>query len=165
MKKWMIVAGIACTAACVNAAPGDSTKEQYLAGIKKQAEGKSWDFNPAKAEETFNAIDTNQDGIASGTEKKAYWADKEGAAKKAPKPAAAPAKEASKPAADSAQKLAKGSSTLEMFITEQKAQAEKKGWKFVQANVEKTFATMDANHDGVATGLEKKAYWAEKIKK
>ncbi len=53
---------------------GDSTREQFLAMEQAKWEKNGWAWDPQKAAELFDAIDANHDGIASGQEKKAYWA-------------------------------------------------------------------------------------------
>jgi hypothetical protein len=54
-------------------AKGDSTKLEFLAAQEVKHREKGWPFDAAKAEEQFETIDTNNDGVASGKEKKAYW--------------------------------------------------------------------------------------------
>ena len=54
---------------------GDSTRAEFIAIEKLKWEKNGWKWNPTKAEELFEKIDANQDGIASGKEKKAYWAN------------------------------------------------------------------------------------------
>lgn len=56
-------------------------------------------------------------------------------------------------------KLKKGDSTLEHFIEMEKVKWEKNGWNWNQSKVEELFNNMDTNQDGIASGLEKKAYW------
>ncbi|VGO18491.1 glycoside hydrolase family 16 protein [Pontiella sulfatireligans] len=70
--------------------------------------------------------------------------------KPAPKKSAAPVK-----------KLAKGDSSLEMFLATQKAQQEKKGFKWNANKYKKMFEQMDTNGDGIVSGAEKKAYWTK----
>ncbi|SMP41429.1 Arylsulfatase A [Neorhodopirellula lusitana] len=53
---------------------GDSTLEHFIALEKAKWEKNGWTWNKTKVEELFNQIDTDQDGIASGKEKKAHWA-------------------------------------------------------------------------------------------
>lgn len=81
MKKWFVVALIACVAVGVQAGDGDGdkgkgkdkdkpvTKEQYLANQKKMAEKKGVEFDKAAAEVKFNAKDKNKDGKLTGDEK------------------------------------------------------------------------------------------------
>ncbi len=142
MKYQITALLIVCTAALTaDAAKGDSTKEQFMATQKANAEKKGVEFNAKKAEKMFDQLDANGDGIASGDDKKAYW-------NKGETTPAAPAK-----------KLAKGDSTLEMFMATQKAQKEKKGLEFDAKKHEKMFEQMDTDGDGIVTGAEKKAYW------
>ncbi|WP_136060175.1 sulfatase-like hydrolase/transferase [Pontiella sulfatireligans] len=54
---------------------GDITKAQFLENEKRRCEVKGWKWNSGKVETMFNEIDANQDGIASGREKKIYWAN------------------------------------------------------------------------------------------
>lgn len=61
----------------------------------------------------------------------------------------------------SAKKLARGDSTLESFLSAQKAQQEKKGHEWNQKKYEKMFQQMDADGDGIVSGDEKKAYWSK----
>ena len=78
MKKWLAVALFACVAVAVQAGEGegkkkgqggDTTKEQYIAQAKKQAETKGTEFDQAKVEAKFDKMDTNKDGVLSGDEK------------------------------------------------------------------------------------------------
>lgn len=82
MKKWLAVALFVCVAVAVQAAEGegkkkgqdkgkggDVTKEQFIAQAKKQAETKGTAFDQAKAEEKFNKMDKNKDGVLSADEK------------------------------------------------------------------------------------------------
>jgi hypothetical protein len=55
-------------------AKGDSTKSEFIAAQKARHEQRGWPFDRSKIEKQFDAIDANGDGIASGKEKKAYWA-------------------------------------------------------------------------------------------
>jgi arylsulfatase A-like enzyme len=57
-----------------------------------------------------------------------------------------------------------GDSTIEALVVAQKKRAETKGWKFDQSKVEAMFSVIDADGDGVASGVEKKAYWANRKK-
>ncbi len=80
MKKWLAVALFVCVAVAVQAGEGkkkgqdkgkggDVTKEQFIAQAKKQAETKGGAFDQAKAEEKFNKMDKNQDGVLSAEER------------------------------------------------------------------------------------------------
>lgn len=60
-------------------------------------------------------------------------------------------------------RLKKGDSTLEQFIAFEKAKWNSKGWNWDRAKVEQQFHETDANGDGIATGLEKKAYWSNRM--
>ncbi len=53
---------------------GDSTLEHFIEMEKVKWEKNGWRWNQSKVEELFKKMDTNQDGIASGLEKKAHWA-------------------------------------------------------------------------------------------
>ncbi len=55
--------------------------------------------------------------------------------------------------------------SLPQFLEPQKAASQEKGWKFNESKITETFALMDANSDGIATGPEKKAYRAAMEKK
>lgn len=75
MKHSMRLALITrCAETAVQAAPKGQTLEQFRATAKKNALTKAWDYSEAVTTETFNKIDTNQDGIATASEKTAYWA-------------------------------------------------------------------------------------------
>ncbi len=52
---------------------GDSTLEMFAAREKAKYEKNGWSWDWEKARKRFNTIDTNQDGIISGKEKKTYW--------------------------------------------------------------------------------------------
>ncbi len=54
--------------------------------------------------------------------------------------------------------------TKEEWVVIEKAKWEKNGWNWNQAKVESNFDEMDANNDGIATGLERKT-WFENRKK
>jgi hypothetical protein len=80
MKKWFVLALIACVAVAVQAGEGkkkgdakkggkDITKEQYVANAKKQAEKKGAEFDQAKVEARFDKMDKNKDGKLSADEK------------------------------------------------------------------------------------------------
>ncbi|VGO18492.1 EF-hand domain-containing protein [Pontiella sulfatireligans] len=153
MKVWLTVLLIAASATLVEAAKGDSTKEQFMATQQKNAEAKGMKFDAKKTEKMFEQLDANGDGIASGDEKKAYWS--KGSAKPAPAPRAAPV----------AKKTHVADQTKAEFVASQKVRYESKGWKFNQATVEKMFVEIDVNKDGLADGKEKKAYWAKQSKK
>jgi arylsulfatase A-like enzyme len=53
---------------------GDSTYEQYAANEKVKWERNGWPWNEEKVIENFKKMDSSNDGIISGQEKKAYWA-------------------------------------------------------------------------------------------
>ncbi|EMI53030.1 sulfatase-like hydrolase/transferase [Rhodopirellula sallentina] len=61
------------TASGVKLKRGDSTMEHFVAMEKAKWEKNGWTWNQQKAEAIFREIDTNNDGIASGKEKKTYW--------------------------------------------------------------------------------------------
>jgi len=79
MKKWFVLALIACVALGVQAGEGkkkgegkrgkDVTKEQFVARQKKMAEKKGTEFDQAKAEARFVKLDKNKDGKLSPDEK------------------------------------------------------------------------------------------------
>ncbi len=84
MKKWFVLAMIACVAVVVQAGDGegkgknegkgkggDVTKEQFIAQQKKMAEKKGMEFDQAKAEKKFENLDKNKDGKLSPDEKPA----------------------------------------------------------------------------------------------
>ena len=54
-------------------AKGDSTKAEFVAREQVKWEKNGWVWNLARAEEIFDEIDSNKDGIASGIEKRAFW--------------------------------------------------------------------------------------------
>ncbi|EMI40448.1 N-acetylgalactosamine 6-sulfate sulfatase (GALNS) [Rhodopirellula sp. SWK7] len=58
-------------------------------------------------------------------------------------------------------KLNRGDSTLEHFIALEKAKWQKNGWNWNQEKVEALFKEIDTDEDGIASGKEKKAYWAK----
>jgi hypothetical protein len=58
-----------------------------------------------------------------------------------------------------ARPLRKGDSDLEHFVGLEKAKWEKNGWRWNQSKVEELFREIDADHDGIASGVEKKNYW------
>ncbi len=71
----------------------------------------------------------------------------------------------SQPAKGDAAAQANADWTKEQFIAMQKAKWEEKGWKWNQQKVEAMFEEMDTDKDGIATGKERKAYWAKKSEK
>ncbi|VGO16563.1 hypothetical protein PDESU_05154 [Pontiella desulfatans] len=89
MKKWFVLALIACVAVAVQAGEGkkkdgdakqggkDVTKEQFVAQQKKMAEKKGTEFDQAKAEAKFDKMDKNKDGKLSADEKPAKKPKKE----------------------------------------------------------------------------------------
>jgi hypothetical protein len=81
MKKWFILALVACVAATVQAEaekknddakgkPKVTTKESYVAWRKKEAEKAGKEFDQAAAEAHFDKRDKNGDGQLTGDEKK-----------------------------------------------------------------------------------------------
>lgn len=66
--------------------------------------------------------------------------------------------------ADSAKKAA-SDKTKEEWVALSKAKWEKNGWKWNQAKVESNFDEMDADNDGIATGLERKQWFEKRAKK
>ena len=60
--------------ATVKRRKGDSTKAEFLDAQRIKYEETGWPFDRVKIEQQFNDIDANQDGLASGQEKTAYWA-------------------------------------------------------------------------------------------
>lgn len=80
MKKWFVLALIACVAVGVQAGEGESkkkgkgegktvTKEKFIANQKKMAEKKGTEFDQAKSEARFDKMDKNQDGKLTADEK------------------------------------------------------------------------------------------------
>ena len=80
MKKWFVLALIACVAVAVQAGEGkkkgqekgqgkDISKEKYIANQKKMAEKKGIEFDQAKVEKHFDRMDANKDGKLSPDEK------------------------------------------------------------------------------------------------
>ncbi|WP_146400862.1 sulfatase-like hydrolase/transferase [Planctomycetes bacterium CA13] len=57
--------------------------------------------------------------------------------------------------------LKKGDSTRDDFVEREREKWEKNGWNWDHVKVDKMFDSIDANKDGVASGEEKKAYWAK----
>ena len=55
---------------------GDHTLETYIVIQKKRWADNGWNWNQTKVEEEFNAIDVDNDGIATGIERKKYWDSK-----------------------------------------------------------------------------------------
>ena len=55
----------------------------------------------------------------------------------------------------------KGDATRAEFIELERIKWTQNGWKWNQARVEALFDRMDANNDGIASGSERKAYWAK----
>lgn len=94
MKKWFVLALIACVAIGVQAAEGDAkkkgkgkgaaepvTKEMYVAKMKKNAEKRGTEFDQAKAEAKFDKLDKNKDGKL-GADEKPPKKEKKGSEKK-----------------------------------------------------------------------------------
>jgi hypothetical protein len=78
MKKWFVLALIACMAVGVQAGEGADkkkgegkpvSKEQFVAQQKKMAEKKGTEYDQAKAEAKFDKMDKNQDGKLTADEK------------------------------------------------------------------------------------------------
>ena len=81
MKKWFVLALIACVAVAVQAGEGkkkgegkgkgtgEVTKEKFVAQQKKMAEKKGIEFDQAKVEARFDKMDKNKDGKLSADEK------------------------------------------------------------------------------------------------
>ncbi|TWU28829.1 kappa-carrageenase [Novipirellula artificiosorum] len=59
----------------------DWPKQQYIAKEKANWEKNGWPWNQAKVESNFAEIDTNDDGIASGTERQNWFTKKKAEAK------------------------------------------------------------------------------------
>jgi arylsulfatase A-like enzyme len=59
-------------------APTDWTKAEYIAVEKIKWKKNGWRWNLSKVESNFAEIDTNNDGIASGKERQAWFANKKG---------------------------------------------------------------------------------------
>lgn len=55
--------------------------------------------------------------------------------------------------------------TKEEWIAMEKVKWEKNGWNWNQSKVESNFDEMDANNDGIATGLERKAWFKQVMEK
>ncbi|MDF7825622.1 hypothetical protein P4B35_16465 [Pontiellaceae bacterium B12227] len=80
MKKWFVLALIACVAVGVQAGEGEKkgkgkgeskpvTKEMFVAQQKKMAEKKGTEFDQAKSEAKFDKLDKNKDGTLTADEK------------------------------------------------------------------------------------------------
>ncbi|WP_372806635.1 hypothetical protein [Pontiella sp.] len=80
MKKWLVMAMIACVAVAVQAGEGekkgkgeskpkDVTKAQFVAQQKKMAEKKGTEFDQAAVEAKFDKMDKNKDGKLTADEK------------------------------------------------------------------------------------------------
>jgi hypothetical protein len=80
MKKYLIIALLACVPAFVQAEPqkkapkGGTTLEQFEETRKKSAKKNGNKYNEKKTHEIFKKMDVNKDGFATPDEKKAYWA-------------------------------------------------------------------------------------------
>lgn len=70
MKKWFMVALIACVAVGVQAKKEfkAQTKAEYVAERKAKAEKKGQDFDKAKWVKKFDGKDANKDGILTAEE-------------------------------------------------------------------------------------------------
>ena len=51
-------------------------KEEFVAQQKAKSEEKGWKFELDKVEATFDAMDSNDNGLVTGKERKAYYASK-----------------------------------------------------------------------------------------
>lgn len=58
--------------------------------------------------------------------------------------------------------LSKGDVTKADFMVQQQVKYASKGWNYNPATVEKMFAEIDADGDGIASGAEKKIYWSKR---
>ena len=54
----------------------DWTKEEFIAMEKAKWSRNGWAWNQTKVESNFHEIDTNEDGVASGSERQAWYAKK-----------------------------------------------------------------------------------------
>ncbi len=81
MKKWFVLALIACVAVAARAGEGEGkknndgagqgkevSKEQFIAKQKKMAEKKGVEYDAAKAEARFTKMDKDKDGKLTGEE-------------------------------------------------------------------------------------------------
>ena len=57
------------------------TKADFIAAEKTKWEKNGWPWNQAKVESNFAEVDTNQDGIASGLERKEWFEKKKASLK------------------------------------------------------------------------------------
>ncbi|MEX0331087.1 MAG: hypothetical protein AB3N64_06640 [Puniceicoccaceae bacterium] len=53
--------------------PTDFDREEFYAMEKKKAKKNGWRFNQANADALFDKMDTDNDGIVTGKERKVYW--------------------------------------------------------------------------------------------
>ncbi|MDF7825389.1 sulfatase-like hydrolase/transferase [Pontiellaceae bacterium B12227] len=148
---------------------GDQTLEMYIAKEKVKWEKNGWPWKQENVERNFAEVDVNRDGIASGKERNA-WFDKKKKGISTALPAAtpqttAPAVSATGPVRQPQRELKKGDQSLEMYIAKEKIKWEQKGWPWKQENVERNFAEMDVNRDGIASGKERNAWYAKKAQK
>ncbi|MFG0253738.1 MAG: kappa-carrageenase [Rhodopirellula sp. JB053] len=51
---------------------------------------------------------------------------------------------------------------MDQFVAMEKAKWLKKGWRWDRSRVETAFAEMDTNHDGIASGTERKKWFAQR---
>ncbi len=65
----------------VKKASTDWTKKEFVAKEKAKWEKNGWTWNLAKVESNFAELDTNKDGLASGTERQKWYAKKSGGIK------------------------------------------------------------------------------------
>ena len=62
--------------------PTDWTKDEYIAKEKAKWAKNGWRWNKSKVESNFKEVDTNEDGLASGKERQAWFARKAAESKK-----------------------------------------------------------------------------------
>ena len=136
MKKWFVLALIACVAVAVQAGEDKKkdegkdkkqssavSKEQFVAQQKKMAEKKGKEFDQAKVEARFDKLDKNKDGKLTDEEKPQG-------------------------------KKQSSAVSKEKYVAQQKQMAEKKSKEFDQAKAEAKFDKMDKSKDGKLTGDE-----------
>lgn len=150
MKKWIIGAVLASTVWQVQAA--DMTQQEFVAMEKAKWAQKGWTWNQDRVESNFKTMDLNKDGLASGKERQTWYARK-----KAEQGGAAPQPKAAAKAAPT--KTDATDKTKAEFVAQEKAKWAQKGWVWNQAKVEANFDKMDVNHDGLASGQERQAWY------
>ncbi|MDF7799519.1 EF-hand domain-containing protein [Pontiellaceae bacterium B1224] len=163
MKKWLVIALVACVAAGVQAAEettDDSarkkvkntsiTKDQFMKKMKADVEKVGDVFDPAKANAEFKKLDKDGDGKLTGAEmpkkKGKVTANDEGKAKDQDETAPA--------APTETKKREQKPVTKEIYVANQKKMAERKGVDFDQTAAEAKFTKMDKNKDGTLTADE-----------